>query len=168
MFAPQPLWDAGIKRGNKIVRRTFFKSELWYKLLDKLEVYKKTRFPMKFANLNEFLLICCLAYDEESPLDLPRRLNVLAERLSLPTVVMYGSKESIIPLSSIQLLKEHLRISETAQLDVNSQIDSPDILQMSSPRMFYNIEGGKHFVHTTHWPYTVRILENLLNFHKSK
>lgn len=123
---------------------------------------------MKFENVNEFLLTCCLAYDEESPSDLPRRLNVLADRLSIPFVVMYGTKEGIIRKFAVQRIIESLRIPETAQFELNPQTDSPESLQMSSPRMFYNIQGGKHFVHTTHWPYTVRIIENLLTFDNTK
>lgn len=168
MFAPQPLWDAWIVRNNNFIKKFFFKSELWYNFLERFNLYNRGIFAMKFANVNEFLILSCFAYDDESPRDLPRRFKVLAERLSLPAVIMFGTKEPLIPVSSMQQMNQVLGIPETAQLELNPQTDSPDSLQMSSPRMFYNIQGGKHYVHTSHWPFTVRILENLLTFDNTK
>ena len=165
MFAPQPLWDKKEEDVRKIKRMFYFKSELWYNFLSLTRIHKLPSMPMRFENINEFLLICTTVLDDQSPVDLHKRLELLVNS-NVPISLMYGSLESLITKSSIRKLNEKLGICSEDIVYIDPTKDDTNRLQTDKKINSYVIENGGHFAHANFYNFSNKIIENLLNYHE--
>lgn len=165
LFGPQPLWNYP----PRPLPARLFANHLYltkykpiYKFLEMLGVYRKIPFPMKLENLDQLLYMACIQLDTLSSEDLPRRLLVL-RNMNLPTVVLNGLNDGIIPRKSIEQICEILQIDSSAIVTIDPQKDDPESIELTSRRMLFDVKQAKHFVHTTHYAYANRLVECLLN-----
>ena len=124
----------------------YFKSELWYNFLSLTRIHKLPSMPMRFENINEFLLICTTVLDDQSPIDLHRRIEYLVNS-HIPVTIMYGSQESLISKASIRKLNEKLGINEDEIVTLEEDTDSADDLKPTKRINSYVIKNGGHFAH---------------------
>lgn len=142
----------------------YFKSELWYNFLAMTHIHKLPSMPMRFENINEFLLICTTVLDDQSPIDLHRRIDTLVKQTHIPITLMYGSGETLISKTSIRKLHEKLGLSQEEIVHLEEGKHSADDLTSTRRINSYIIETGGHFAHANFPLFSNRMVENLLNY----
>ena len=187
MFSPQPLYDmtSMMKSICNWTMYLFPRSNLWYNCLDRLNIYKTKLIPVRFENINDFLVFFVSSLHDMTQDELPRKIANLSllrdledqkqQKHRIPIALMYGDKEKFIfPKSRTRLFNEFgIKVSEVIRID--PIVDSPEnFLKLKSKNISKNtktapkrvngyiIIGGGHFAYANFDQFTNRIVESLL------
>ncbi|KAH9394632.1 hypothetical protein TYRP_004687 [Tyrophagus putrescentiae] len=158
LFAPQPLWLSHKQEVEmqKAKRMFYFRSELWYNFLGMTRIHKLPSMPMRFDNVNEFLLICTTVLDDQSPIDLHRRIELLVKS-NIPVTLMYGSEETLVTKGSIAKLNEELGVKPEEIIRLDGEKHTADDLPAGKRITSYVIQKGGHFAHANFYQFSNRM-----------
>ncbi|OTF79822.1 hypothetical protein BLA29_013897, partial [Euroglyphus maynei] len=74
-----------------------------------MRVHKKSYTKLRCTNINEFLLLCSIGIEDDTPEKFTRRLERIIQ-MNIPVVIIYGENERLISKQAIQRLNEHFNI----------------------------------------------------------
>ncbi|KAH9416896.1 hypothetical protein DERP_013867 [Dermatophagoides pteronyssinus] len=159
-LSPQPLWDP--VRNNEMLKAFKHKSEWWYNFLSIMRVHKKAYTKLRFTNINEFLLLCTIGIEDDTPTKFTNRLEQII-KMNIPVVIIYGEKERLISKTAIQRLNEHFNIESDDIIMIDSDDSTyQDHLKLTKKYSSFVIKNGGHFTHCNHHQVANKIIDNLL------
>ncbi|XP_046920323.2 uncharacterized protein LOC124500308 isoform X2 [Dermatophagoides farinae] len=159
-LSPQPLWDP--VRNDEMLKAFKHKSEWWYNFLSLMRVHKKAYTKLRCANINEFLLLCSIGIEDDTPEKFTHRLQKII-KMNIPIVLIYGEKERLISKTAIQRLNEQLYIESNDIIMIDPDDSTyQEQLELTKKYSSFVIKNGGHFTHCNHHHVANAIIDNLL------
>ena len=143
---------------------SLFRSELLFKLLTLAQVHRYPFWNLKYADINEFLISAATLYDQQSPVDLKHRIELLVQNSKIPVSLVYGGDEVTVSQYCIEEMYRRMKIKPEEIVEIDPIHDLLDSVKQSKRIQGYRIKGGGHFAHAKYYQYSNQIVENLLNF----
>ena len=164
MFAPTNAWDKSIQSQEKIVNMLFmFQNNLWYNLLGLMKIHKNKKLPLKFDNIDDFLLYCSLQRDNIIG-GFEERFKRVVKNTDFPISLVSGALDKTAPPIHIAKFNTILGLRNDQVIRIDPTIHTEKDIKMNTKRFnSYLIEDGKHFLHMKYHNIAKKILTNLLN-----
>src|SRR5699024_6634910 len=114
-----------------------------------LRVHRAPIWMMKFATINECLWLFSHVLDQQSPVEVHRRIEHLRTRAPFPVAVLYGTKEAIISKRSVAKIYAEFGIDDKDMIRLDPDVPGDlSKIQAGGPRVKgYMVKGGGHFVY---------------------
>ena len=169
LMSPTPLWGQLLPKElimNKIFQYVFKKfPSFWYSIFESGRIHRLPIWPVKFANIDEYLLFSIIQLDHLTNKDAKQRIDYIRDCTTIPVTVLYGSADPVIDKCSMNGIYDRLGIrpDKIIHIDYPDDYDPVNESFVNNQRFNgYMITGGGHFVHAKYANISNRIVDNLL------